>query len=134
MKKKILGLGMGAVLAGVTLASLTSCGASDVFHVYAWNTEFQGFFYKYVSDEKTTDLASTVHLDGKEVKFTIVPSDNGAYQEALDKALANNEKASQADKVDLFLAEADYILKYTNSDKTKDVSKLTAVVFPSESL
>ena len=125
MKKKILGLGLGTVLAGVTLASLTSCGASDVFHVYAWNTEFQGFFYKYVSDEKTTDLASTVHLDGKEVKFTIVPSDNGAYQEALDKALANNDKASQADKVDLFLAEADYILKYTNSDKTKDVSKLS---------
>ena len=125
MKKKILGLGLGAVLAGVTLASLTSCGASDVFHIYAWNTEFQGFFYKYVSDEKTTDLASTVHLDGKEVKFTIVPSDNGAYQEALDKALANNDKASQADKVDLFLAEADYILKYTNSDKTKDVSKLS---------
>ena len=49
MKKKILGLGLGAVVAGVTLASLTSCGASDVFHIYAWNTEFQGFFYKYVS-------------------------------------------------------------------------------------
>ena len=124
MKKKVF-LGLGAAALGLASVALTGCSANnDVFHVYAWNTEFQGFFYKYVSDEKTTDLAAKVHLDGKEVKFTIVPSDNGAYQEALDKALANNSKASGADKVDLFLAEADYILKYTNSDKTKDVSKL----------
>jgi len=124
MKKRVLGLGLGVAVAGITAASLASCGAKDVFHIYAWNTEFQGFFYKYVSDEKTTDLSTTVHLDGKEVKWTIVPSDNGAYQEALDKALANNATASAADKVDLFLAEADYILKYTDSDKTQDVKKL----------
>ncbi len=123
MKKKVL-LGLGAAALGLAAVSLTSCGASDVFHIYAWNTEFQGFFYKYVSDEKTEDLSKTVHLDGKEVKFTIVPSDNGAYQEALDKALEKNATAGSRDKVDLFLAEADYILKYTNSNYTKDVSKL----------
>ena len=125
MKKRFLGLSLaGAAVAGVAAFSLASCGASDVFHVYAWNTEFQGFFYKYVSDEKTNDLSKTVHIDGKEVKFTIVPSDNGAYQEALDKALEKNATAGKADKVDLFLAEADYILKYTNSEYTKDVSNL----------
>ena len=125
MKKRFLGLSVaGAAVAGVAALSLASCGASDVFHIYAWNTEFQGFFYKYVSDEKTNDLSKTVHLDGKEVKFTIVPSDNGAYQEALDKALEKNANASPAEKVDLFLAEADYILKYTDSAYTKDVSNL----------
>jgi len=125
MKKRFLGLALGAAAAGLATVTLASCGAKDVFHIYAWNTEFQGFFYKYVSDEKTADLEKTVHLDGKEVKFTIVPSDNGAYQEALDKALEKNASAGPAEKVDLFLAEADYILKYTNSTVTKDVTKLT---------
>ena len=127
MKKRVLGCVLGAAVAGLAALSLASCdkAASDVFHIYAWNTEFQGFFYKYVSDEKTADLSKTVHLDGKEVKWTIVPSDNGAYQESLDKALENNEKAKPQDKVDLFLAEADYILKYTNSNVTKDVKKLS---------
>ena len=126
MKKRFLKAGLGVAAAGLAALTLASCGgSSDVFHIYAWNTEFQGFFNKYVSDEKTGDLSKTVHLDGKKVKWTIVPSDNGAYQEALDKALEKNEKAGKGEKVDLFLAEADYILKYTDSQYTKDVTKLS---------
>ncbi len=131
MKKRVLGYVMGAAAVGLAAVTLASCGGDkDVFHIYAWNTEFQGFFNKYLTDEnkdKANDQKVTqevYHLDGKEVKWTIVPSDNGAYQEALDKALANNATASAADKVDLFLAEADYILKYTDSDYTKDVTKI----------
>ena len=126
MKKRGLGLILGAAAAGAAALALTSCdgGTKDVFHIYAWNTEFQGFFYKYVSDEKTTDLGATVHLDGKEVKWTIVPSDNGGYQESLDQALLGNAKATDANKVDLFLAEADYILKYTDSEYTRDVKEI----------
>jgi len=133
MKKKILGLGLGAVVAGVTLASLTSCTPSDVFHIYAWNTEFQGFFNKYLTDEnKDKADADKVldkewyHLDGKAVKWTIVPSDDGQYQQALDQALADNANAGTSEKVDMFLAEADYILKYTNSNATKDISTIGA--------
>ena len=131
MKKRGLGLVLGAAAAGAAALALTSCGGGvkDVFHIYAWNTEFQGFFYKYVSDEKTTDLGATVHLDGKEVKWTIVPSDNGAYQESLDQALEKNAEANTADKVDMFLAEADYILKYTDSTTTKDVTKIGVTDF-----
>ena len=32
--------------------------------------------------------------------------------------------AAADDKVDMFLAEADYIIKYVNSDYTMDVSKI----------
>ncbi len=129
---------MGAAVAGLAALSLASCGGDkDVFHIYAWNDEFQGFFNKYLTDENK-DLAvdkkvtaSVYHLDGKEVKWTIVPSDDGAYQESLDQALENNEKAKKSEKVDMFLAEADYILKYTNSTATKDVTKIGVTDFSS---
>jgi hypothetical protein len=140
MKKRVLGLGLGALVAGVTLASLTSCGTKDVFHIYAWNEEFKGFFEKYLCDEKDKFVEAaekkdeslkpkTYHLDGKEVKWTIVPSDDGQYQTALDNALAGNANANTENKVDMFLAEADYILKYTNSDATKDVTKIGVTDF-----
>ena len=122
MKKKLLGLALGAV-ALTTAATLTSCADKDVFHIYCWNQEFQGFFNKYISDEKT-DKADVYHLDGKEVKWTQVTSDGGAYQKSLDEALANNKKAKKSEKVDMFLAEADYIVKYADSTLTKDVTSI----------
>lgn len=103
--------------------SLNDGGA--IFHIYAWNTEFQGFFNKYVSDEKKNDPnIETYHLDGVPVKWTITTSDNGAYQNALDMALRENESASESEKVDMFLAEADYILKYVNTSLTKGVESI----------
>ena len=50
-------------------------------------------------------------------------------QEKLDQALLNQENAAADDKVDLFLAEADYIQKYTGSDFTQDVTKLGVTDF-----
>ena len=107
MKKKLLLGGMMALTALAGVASLSSCAKKDVFHIYAWNDEFKGFFDKYVSDEKEAGL-KTYHLDGKEVKWTIVPNEGTKYQDALDLALKNNEKADTEKKVDMFLAEADY--------------------------
>ena len=91
-----------------------------VFNIYAWNEEYKGFFEKYYADKIPADV---------EVKWTIVPSDNGAYQEALDNALLNQENAAADEKVDMFLAEADYILKYTNSDFTQDITALGVTDF-----
>lgn len=122
MKKKLL-LTLGATALAAATLTLTSCSDKDVFHIYCWNNEFQGFFNKYISDEKEAGL-DTYHLDGKEVKWTQVVSDNGAYQKALDEALANNKNAKKSEKVDMFLAEADYIIKYADSDLTKDVTKI----------
>lgn len=142
MKKRILGLSLaGAALAGVAALSLASCknvvmnNDGEIFHIYVWNQEFKGFFEKYVSDERAqfvqaaetkddTKKPATTHYKGKVVKWTEVPSDGGAYQKALDTALENNATASESDKVDLFLAEADYILKYTDSDLTRNVKDM----------
>ena len=84
-----------------------------VFNIYAWNEEFKGFFEKYYTVP-----------EGVTVNWVIVPSDNGAYQDALDAALVNQADAKDDDKVDMFLAEADYILKYVDSDFTQDVTAL----------
>ena len=89
-----------------------------VFHIYAWNEEFKGFFEKYYKVP-----------EGIEVVWTIVPNEGTQYQDAVDLALLNQESASADDKVDMFLAEADYILKYTNSPYTQDVRKLGVTDF-----
>lgn len=129
MKKRVL----GALLVAASVASLASCksrpdswkvdNSGDVFHIYAWNEEFKGFFEKYATDEKKAGLEK-YHLDGKEVKWTIVPSSDGQYQNALDLALKANATAKAEDKVDMFLAEADYIKKYADSDLTQEITQL----------
>ena len=89
-----------------------------VFNIYAWNEEFKGFFEKYYKVP-----------DGITVNWIINPNDGGVYQDKLDEALLNQENAAADDKVDMFLAEADYILKYTNSDYTQDVKALGVTDF-----
>ena len=108
------------ILALTMALALCACGQSSapaaegkVFNIYTWNVEFKGFFEKYYTVP-----------DGVTVNWIITPSDGGAYQEKLDQALMNQASASADDKVDLFLAEADYIQKYTDSDYTQDVTAL----------
>ena len=49
-----------------------------------------------------------------DVVWTITPSTDNAYQNNLDTVLPENETADEP--VDLFLVEADYALKYVNSE------------------
>jgi hypothetical protein len=94
-------------------AAYADAPEGKVFNIYAWNEEFKGFFEKYYTVP-----------EGVTVNWVIVPSDNGAYQDALDAALINQADAKDDDKIDLFLAEADYILKYVDSDFTQDIQAL----------
>ena len=96
-------------------ATATEAPAEEgkVFNIYAWNEEFKGFFEKYYTVP-----------EGVTVNWIINPSDGGVYQDKLDAALLNQESAAADEKVDLFLAEADYILKYVDSDYTQDVSTI----------
>ena len=89
-----------------------------VFNIYAWNEEFKGFFEKYYEVP-----------EGVTVNWIINPSNDGVYQDKLDEALLNQENASADEKVDLVLAEADYILKYTNSEYTQDITALGVTDF-----
>lgn len=132
MKKKILSV---ALTAGMMLGLLGGCGGGGgsaesktdgetageegkVVNIYVWNEEFQKKFNKYYPEvEKTSgDLSVTYLKDGTEVHWTINPNQDGVYQQKLDEALGRQGSAAADDKIDIFLAEADYVLKYTDPD------------------
>ena len=58
------------------------------------------------------------------VKWNITPNDDNAYQNNLDATLLKQESAAADDKIDLFLVEADYALKYVDTDYTMPVADL----------
>ena len=118
------------LLAALMLVGVVACGTTTptdkpentqapaaeqgkVFNIYAWNEEFKGFFEKYYKVP-----------EGVEVNWIINPSDNGVYQQKLDEALLNQANAPADEKIDMFLAEADYIGKYVDSDYTMDISTI----------
>lgn len=126
------------LLALIMVLSMVACGTSEpaaskdsvadaqtpaaeegkVFRIYAWNEEFKGFFEKYYKVP-----------EGITVEWVINPSDGGVYQDKLDEALLNQANAPADEKIDMFLAEADYILKYTNSEYTQDITALGVTDF-----
>ena len=87
-----------------------------VLNIWGWNDEFQGLFNNYFAGKGLVP-------EGVEVKFTIVPNRDNAYQNALDEALLNQENAPDDEKIDLFLVEADYALEYVDTDYTLDIIK-----------
>ena len=110
--KKILSL----VLALMLVFSVASLALAEetgkVLKFYAWNEEFKGFFEKYYTLP-----------EGVTVEWVINPSDGGVYQQKLDDALMNGEQ------VDMFLAEADYIQKYADSEFTQDITAMGVTDF-----
>ena len=84
-----------------------------VLNIYCWNTEFQDRFEYF---KKSGKLPSDV-----KVNFVVTPNENNAYQNALDAALLKQNDVPADEKIDIFLIEADYALKYVDSDYTLDV-------------
>ncbi|QUA52383.1 ABC transporter substrate-binding protein [Aristaeella lactis] len=110
--KKILSLVLALMLV-FSVASLALAEESGkVLKFYAWNEEFKGFFEKYYTLP-----------EGVTVEWVINPSDGGVYQQKLDDALMNGEQ------VDMFLAEADYIQKYADSEFTQDITAMGVTDF-----
>ncbi len=116
--KKVLVLVLAMSMLLACIPAFAEAEEGKVFNIYAWNEEFKGFFEKYYEVP-----------EGITVNWVITPSDNGAYQQKLDEALLNQENAADDDKVDMFLAEADYILKYAGSPFTQDIQALGVTDF-----
>lgn len=122
--KKLLVLILTAALA----FSLTACGNDDseeqgkVLNIRVWNDEFIGRFRDYYPGYVETNAdGDDVLEDGTIVKWIQVANDNNGYQNALDTALLNQDDAAADDKLDMFLIEADYALKYANDMYALDV-------------
>lgn len=102
----------------------------SVVNIYCWNAEFaqrmQGFMPGYTPDSTKDEEATKggVLEDGTRVNFVVTPNDNNGYQDKLDATLLGQADAAADDKIDIFLIEADYALKYVNTDYTMNVEDL----------
>ncbi len=89
-----------------------------VINIYSFNDELRTRITAvYSAIENTSDDGTVSTLnDGTEIHWVINPNQDGVYQDKLDEALLNQADAEDDDKVDLFAAELDYIVKYTDAN------------------
>ncbi len=122
MKKKLLSM---LLASSMVAGALSGCGspASDeggkkVLNIWCWNDEFQSRFNDYYPEVKSVakDKSTTTLKDGTTVKWTIHPNKDNVYQNKLDEALKVQADAAADEKIDMFLIEADYALKYVDAD------------------
>ena len=104
-------------------ASAAPAAQGKVLNIWCWNDEFQSRFNDYYPEvsEIAADKSTTTLKDGTVVKWTINANENNNYQNKLDEALLSQDSAADDDKIDIFLIEADYALKYVDSDYVLDV-------------
>ena len=127
---------LSLALAGAMVFSAAGCGSSGpapeeetgsteaavsadhVLNIWCWNDEFQSRFNDYYPEVKevAADKSTTTLNDGTVVKWTINPNENNNYQNKLDEALLAQESKDDNEKIDMFLIEADYALKYADPE------------------
>ncbi len=127
MKRRIW---YAALMAAMILGLLSGCGSSSggsdvvpgvegkILNIYVWNDEFQGKFnanYPEI-DHLSNDKSVTFLKDGTEIHWVINPTQDGVYQQKLDEALLKQDRVSADERVDMYLVEADYALKYIDPE------------------
>ncbi len=117
MKKTLIAV--AAVACAVTTLAVAAkakknAPAGKVLNIYVWNEEFQSRFNDFYAAKLPKDV---------KVNWVITPNQGNAYQNKLDEALLAQDKASADEKIDIFLVEADYALKYVDTEYTLDVKK-----------
>lgn len=106
--------------------AVSEAAASDegsVFNVYVWNEEFKTRVEDHYPGYEIVD-ATTGKIGDVTVNWVITANDNNAYQNNLDENLLKQADAAADDKIDMFLVEADYALKYVDTDYTMKISDL----------
>jgi hypothetical protein len=128
MKKKLLSVVLStamvaSVLAGCGSTKSDSSSNGKVLNIYCWNEEFKTRLTDHYPGYEEVD-ATHGKIGDVEVVWNITPSDDNAYQNNLDETLLKQADAAADDKIDLFLVEADYALKYVDTDYTMSVKDL----------
>ena len=137
--KKFWKLLVGLALISAMAFAFAGCGGSEeeattdegaaegtTLNIWCWNDEFQSRFNDYYPEVKEVaeDKSTTTLNDGTVVKWTINPNEGNNYQDKLDEALLAQADADADSKIDIFLVEADYALKYVNSEATMSLADL----------
>ena len=111
MKKFVAGLLTFCMMTGLVTACSgkdadeTTADGKTVINLWSFTDEVPNMVDKYL--ELHPDFAEKY-----EIKTTIIPTTDGAYQPALDTALQNGG----AEAPDMYCAEAAFVLKYTQGD------------------
>lgn len=135
MRKFKKGLVLSLVTA-MAISALAGCGSSGstakklgvsdggkVLNIYCWNEEFKSRVKDHYPDYVEVD-ATHGKIGDVDVVWTIVANDNNAYQNNLDATLEKQASAAADAKIDIFLVEADYALKYVDTTYTAPVADL----------
>ena len=137
MKKKWMSI---ILLATMAVSLLAACGGAvsgtedgsdgkdknssgKVLNIYGWNEEFKSRLTDHYPGYEEID-GTTGKIGDVTVLWNITPSKDNAYQNNLDEKLLAQDKAAADDKIDIFLVEADYALKYVDSEYTMSVKDL----------
>lgn len=141
MKKKIFSWALVVAMAATMLVGCgggentdpTDAPANDdevvestegqVLNIYCWNEEFKTRVTDHYAAYEEVD-ATTGKIGDITVNWNITPNEDNAYQNNLDATLEKQADAAADEKIDIFLVEADYAIKYTASDYTMPIADL----------
>ncbi len=115
-----------AAPAADTAAADTAAPAGEegkVLNISAWNEEFKSRLTDHYPGYEVVD-GTTGKIGDVTVNWLITPNEENAYQNRLDELLLAQANAADDEKVDLFLVEADYAVKYTDTDFTLPIKDL----------
>ena len=130
MNKKMMAItlttAMIGTMMGATAVMAEDAASSDegkVLNIYCWNEEFKSRLTDHYPGYEEVD-GTHGKIGDVDVVWNITPSDDNAYQNNLDETLLKQADAADDDKIDLFLVEADYALKYVNTDYAMPIKDL----------
>lgn len=90
-----------------------------VVNIYCWNNEFpnrmKDHYPGFVAND-ANDSTKGGKIGDTVINFVVTDNKDNMYQNKLDEALAAQATAADNDKVDIFLIEADYAMKYTDPE------------------
>ena len=102
-----------AKVAGLEKTEVTDGG--KVLNIAVWNDEFKSRITDHYKDYEKIDETHGKIGDVK-VHWIIKENKNNAYQNMLDKKLVENLNKDKDERIDMFLIEADYALKYVDEN------------------
>lgn len=106
-----------------TETTATTGEEGKVLNIYCWNEEFKSRITDHYPGYKEIDGTNGT-IGDIAVKWNITPNQNNAYQNNLDAYLLKQESAAADEKIDIFLVEADYALKYVDTDYAMAINDL----------
>ena len=128
MKKNVI----SAILASAMVASLAASAAvpvvaeeaeGSVLNIYCWNEEFKSRLTDHYPGYEVVD-GTHGKIGDVDVVWNITPNENNAYQNNLDENLLAQADKAADEKIDMFLIESDYALKYVDTDFTMPIADL----------